>query len=142
MVEQTWRFFNQMTFLRSTKKYHFRWILYLKRKWHNNRRKQQLISKKYKFVDIEKFQKLRNYDWNKQFVWDTTQTTEDISRHNNEMLSVTKQITNNDLIDDMIRPNKRRKLIYSPQHDNLRNHNNDDDNSNNYSPSKKRRRFM
>ena len=131
-----------MTFLRSTNKYHFRWILYLKRIWHNNRRKQQLISKKYKFVDIEKFQKLRNYDWNKQFVWDKTQTTEDISQNNNEILIVTKQITNNNLINDINRPNKKRKLIYSPQNDNLRNHNNSNDNSNNYSPSKKRRRLI
>lgn len=142
MVEQLWRFFNQMTFLRSTNKYHFRWILYLKRTWHNNRRKQQLISKKYKFVDIEKFEKLRNYDWNKEFVWDKTQTTEDISQNNNEILTVTKQTTNDNLIDVLNKPNKKRKLIYSPQNDNLRNHNNNNHNSNNYSPSKKRRRLI
>lgn len=127
-----------MTFLRGASKYHFRWILYSKRKWHNNRRKQQLISKNYKFVDIERFEKLRNYDWNKQFVWDKTQTTEDISKHNTQILSVTKQMTHNNLI-DMNRPNKKRKLIYSPENDNLRNHN---DNSNNYIRQKKKRRLI
>ena len=129
-----------MTFLRGSSKYHFRWILYSKRKWHNNRRKQQLISKNYKFVDVERFEKLRNYDWNKQFVWDETQTTEDISKHNTQTLSVTKQITYNNInLIDMNRPNKKRKLIYSPENDNLRNHN---DNSNNYIKQKKKRRLF
>ena len=129
-----------MTFLRGSSKYHFRWILYSKRKWHNNRRKQQLISKNYKFVDVERFEKLRNYDWNKQFVWDETQTTEDISKHNTQILSVTKQITYNNInLIDMNRPNKKRKLIYSPENDNLRNHN---DNSNNYIKQKKKRRLF
>ena len=129
-----------MTFLRGASKHHFRWILYSKRKWHNNRRKQQLISKNYKFVDVETFEKLRNYDWNKQFVWDKTQTTEDISKHNTQILSVTKQITHNNINSiDMNRPNKKRKLIYSPENDNLRNHN---DNSNNYSQQKKKRRLI
>ena len=129
-----------MTFLRGASKYHFRWILYSKRKWHNNRRKQQLISKNYKFVDLERFEKLRNYDWNKQFVWEKTQTTEDISKHNTQILSVTKQITHNNINSiDMNRPNKKRKLIYSPENDNLRNHN---DNSNNYIQQKKKRRLI
>ena len=138
VVEQTWRFFNQMTFLRSTNKYHFRWILYLKRKWHNNRRKQKLISKNYKFIDVKRFKKLRNFDWNKQFVWDKTQTTEHISQNNNEILTVTKQITNN----DTNRPNKRKKLISSSPNYNLTNQNHNNDNSNNHSPSKKRRRLL
>ena len=106
---------------------------------HNRRRKQKLISKGYKFVDIERFDKLRNYDWNKQFAWNKTQTTEEISKCNNEILTVTKQTinNNNNLIDEINRSNRKRKLIYSPQNDISRNDNNH--NSNNYSQSKKRR---
>ena len=71
-----------------------------------------------------------------------TQTTEHISRNNDKILTVTKQTTIDNLIDDVNRPNKKRKLIYSSQNDNLRNHNNSNDNNNNYTPSKKRRRFI
>ena len=122
-----------MTFLKGASKNHFRWILHSKRKWHNDRRKQQLISKNYKFVDIKRFEKLRNYDWNKQFIWDKTQTTENISQYNDETLSATKQITYDKMND--INRQKKRKLTYSPQNHNSMNHN---DNSNNYAPPNKK----
>lgn len=92
IVEQLWKQFNQMKFLLHTNKNHFRWLLYLKKKYYNEKRKKQIEEKGYEFIDIDNFRKLRNLKDFETFSWDKTKTTTQIHTKNNEILSTTIRI--------------------------------------------------
>ena len=67
-----------MKFLLHTNKNHFRWLLYLKKKYYNEKRKRQLEQKGYEFINIENFSKLRNLEDFENFSWNKNQTTSQI----------------------------------------------------------------
>ena len=81
-----------MKFLLHTNKHHFRWLLYLKKKYYNEKRKRQLEQKGYEFIGIENFRKLRNFEDFENFAWNKNQTTTQIHTKNNEILSTTIRI--------------------------------------------------
>lgn len=95
-----------MKFLLHTSKNHFRWLLWLKKKYYNQKRKRQLEEKGYKFINIEEFEKLRNLEDANNFSWDKNKTTEQIHTKNNEILSITTRKRRRS-------PRKRRKRTYS-----------------------------
>ena len=102
-----------MKFLLHTNKNHFRWLLYLKKKYYNQKRKKQIEDKGYKFINIEEFEKLRNLEEMNNFSWDKTRTTTQIHTKNNEILSNTIRKRRRS-------PRKRRKRTYSEmQNDSL-----------------------
>lgn len=82
-----------MRFLRSTRKCHFRWLLYLKKKYYNKKRKQQLEDKGYTFIDINEFNKLRHIEDCEGFQWDKSKTTNSIHLQNNKILTKTQRIS-------------------------------------------------
>lgn len=83
-----------MKFLLHTSKTHFRWLLYLKKKYYNEKRKKQLEKNNYEFVDINEFKKLRNFDEFNNFKWNKNHTTDQICTKNNEILSITERSQN------------------------------------------------
>lgn len=102
-----------MSYIKGLNKYHYRRILYLKRKWHNVERKKQLEKQGYVFIDIKNFKRLRQYDHSKQFIWDDTQKTQHISKHNDKMLTTTQLKMNGNNHNH----NKKRKLKIANNHD-------------------------
>ena len=64
-------------------------LLYLKKKYYNQKRKKQLENEGYEFINIEEFEKLRNLQEFNNFSWDKNRTTTQIHTKNNEILSTT-----------------------------------------------------
>ena len=80
-----------MKFLLHTSKCHFRWLLYLKKKFYNEKRKKQLEGNGYEFIHIDNFRKLRNFDDQENFKWDKNKKTKTMYEKNEEILQRTKR---------------------------------------------------
>ena len=78
-----------MVFLRSTTKSHFRWLFKLKMDHYNKKRKKQIEKKGYKFIHIDNFEKLRNFDEHEGFKWDKNRKTNTIYKNNQQILKKT-----------------------------------------------------
>ena len=78
-----------MKFLSQTSKHHFRWLLYRKVKFHNERRKKALQNEGYQFVNIEKFEKLRNFEDHVNFEWNQEKDVFKLYNKNNDISKTT-----------------------------------------------------
>ena len=97
IVEQYWRYFNAMRFMKRASSRTFKWLLFLKRRLINKNRKQTLIKKGYEFVDIQEFTKLRNMiDSTIICEWDENFTLDSIAQqYKHAKLPIVERIRNN-----------------------------------------------
>ena len=112
IVEQFWRPLNKMTFLRSLSEQNFRFMLFLKQKYHNWKQKQQLIKKGYSFISINEFDTLRKtFNPDKSFQWIIPNVNQLVS---NDVLATVQRKQRNTR-------NRKRKLNNEGQNDSLMN---------------------
>lgn len=81
-----------MKFLRSTRKCHFRWLMYLKKKQYNKKRLHQLEDAGYTFINISNFKRIRNIEQFEDFKWDVSKKAETIHLENEKILTKTQRI--------------------------------------------------
>ena len=99
-----------MKFLSQTSKHHFRWLVHRKIKFHNQRRRKALEQQGYEFWDIQKFEKIRNFEDHSHFEWTQEKNVMLLHNKNNDKLKTTnikKNVTN--------RNKKRRQCTLSPK---------------------------
>lgn len=79
-------------FLGDLGKSSFRWLMYLKANYHNEKRKRDLESQGYTFIDINNFNKLRELNENvvDNFEWDKEYDLHQYHQQNKQILKTTK----------------------------------------------------